>query len=273
MSGKKKGARATTAAVATVPVPPGLDPKIAEYLFALVHSEIQTLTSSVDENRRLLEGINTDLSEIKISLNNCYTQLEKVKDVFLPSLANRVTEIATSLAERVLDMDVHSRKWSLVIGGLQGAAGEDEAETRSKCVKLAQDIGVPAAETTHFAACHRLQHNKANSSVIVRFTDLGDREAWLSKARHLPAVNSGLSMSPDLPPVLRKLKTELLLIRRDLPQAEKKNTRVKYLARFPYVEMAYKDGSKPTLRPTKTKQQLLQDVLGFSPDIQFSYND
>lgn len=259
--------------MASKQVPPGLDPKIADFLSHLVQSEIKNLQSFIEENTQMLKRVTDELSEIKLSLNHVHNRVDKVKDVFLPALTSRVQDIAISLAERILDMDVHSRKWSLVISGCQGAAGENDATTREKCVQLARDIGVSGAGDTRFAACHRLRHNVPNSNIILRFTDLSDREAWLAKAMNLPSIDTSLSMSPDLPPVLRQLKNELLRLRRDLPIQEKKNTRVRYLPHFPYVEMIYKDHSKEAVRPTKTKEQLLKDILGYSPLVHYTFDD
>ena len=151
-------------------------------------------------------------------------------------------------------MDVHSRKWSLVINGLKGEAGEKDETTREKCRKLARDIGLSNASSMNFAACHRLSHNAPNAAVIARFTDLAEREAWLSKARNLSAVDTALNVSPDLPPVLRKLKNELLKTRREMQPVEKRNTRLKYLPHWPYVEVVYKDRSKTPIRPQITKE-------------------
>ena len=253
------------------PIPTGLDPQVAEYLTAVIRQEMQSLKDSVEANNSLLKDALKDISEIKTSLNDCSGRVDTIVSTFLPSLSSRITEIAVALAERTLDMDVHARKWSIIINGLQGAAGEGEDTTRSKCVKLAREIGVPNAESTRFSACHRLRHNTPNASVILRFSDLADREAWLSRAKHLPAIDTAISFSPDLPPVLRPLRNELLKTRRDLTPSEKRNTRVKYLAVFPYVELAYKDNTKVPVRPNKTKEQLLKDIIGFSPNMSFNF--
>ena len=57
----------------------------------------------------------------------------------------------------------------------------------------------------------------APGSGIVRFTDLKQRNAWLSGAKHLKNHSDKISISQDLLPVLRALKTELLGQRKDLP--------------------------------------------------------
>ena len=86
-------------------------------------------------------------------------------------------------------------------------------------------------------------------------------------------MDTGLSFSPDLPPVLRPLKNDLLKLRRELPQEEKRNTRVKYLPSWPYVQLVFKDNSRPPVTSPRTKDQVLSDVIGFSPNLRFSLNE
>ena len=172
----------------------------------------------------------------------------------------------------MLDMEVHDRKWSLIIAGLEGEKGESEKTTRQKCIRLAKEIGVSDAESTSISACHRLNHASANAGIIMRFNDLAQREAWLTKARNLRTVNEAVNFSPDLPPVLRKLKKELLDIRKVMSTDEKRLTRVKHTPRWPYVKLEYKDNSKPTILPKYTKQQILTDILGFSTKLSFAFH-
>ena len=252
-------------------IPSGLDPKIMDYITAAIGKELQALKREVQTNNLLLTEIKADVTEIKRSLSDCSERIDTISNNFLPSLAKHVTDISVALAERVLDMDVHSRKWSLVLYGIKGEAGEAETTTRDKCRKLASKIGVPNASSMNFAACHRLNHNAPDAGIIARFTDLADREAWLSKAKNLSSVDTALKLSPDLPPVLRKQKNELLKRRGEMGEAEKRNTRLRYIPHWPYVELVYKDKSNAPIRPPYTKEQILRDILGFSPNIAFSF--
>ena len=68
------------------------------------------------------------------------------------------------------------------------------------------------------------------------------------------------------------MKTELLTLRKTLPDAEKRQTRVKHIPRWPYVKLEYKDKSKPAVAPPQTKEQILGDILGFSPKLTFKFN-
>ena len=206
--------------------------------------------------------------EIETSLTDTGARLDDVVNKSLPSIADHILKISTALNQRILDMDVHARKWHLTIQGLTGEAGEKESITREKCLQLASDIGVPGAHSTHIAACHRLSGN-ANAGVIIRFCDLDQRDDWLRKAPNLRNAHRSISFSPDLPPVLRPLKTKLLEIRKTLPSLERSKTRIKYMKVWPYVKLMYKDQSKPDIVPTFTKEQVLGSTLGFDPRLCF----
>ena len=230
---------------------------------------LRTIQGQIDVINGEVKTIKDDVAELQHSAQDSSDRMDKVSNTFLPAISSQITKVASALAERMLDMEIHGRKWSLIINGLDGVAGEDDVTTRVKCVSLAKDLGVSDAATTTFAACHRLDHSKANAGIIVRFTDLAQREAWLKNAGKLRRVNEDVSFSPDLPPVLRKMKTELLNIRKSMPASEKQITRVKHIARWPYVKLTYKNDSKPAIVPTCTKQQILTDILGFSAKLAF----
>ena len=72
-----------------------------------------------------------------------------------------------------------------------------------------------------------------------------------------------ISTSPDLPPVLRSLKTELLQKRKTLAPEEKKRAHIKYLREWPYVELAV--GKDRKVQSNVTKETLVKSILGFSP--------
>ena len=92
------------------PIPTGLDTRIAEYLTAVIRHEMQAVKESVAENNKLLKEVEKVLRVIKTSLSDCSARVDTIVTSFLPSLSSRVKEIAVALAERTLDIDVHSRK-------------------------------------------------------------------------------------------------------------------------------------------------------------------
>ena len=136
--------------------------------------------------------------------------LDDVYRVSLQALSRQVEQIAVGLALQTLDLDVHRRKSTLTIQGLNGDADEHEDDTRDACIDLAKThLDVKDAKASDLAACHRLG-KKAGSGIIVRFRDLRQRNQWLMGAKNLRNHTDNISLSSDLPPVLRPLKTELL---------------------------------------------------------------
>lgn len=69
-----------------------------------------------------------------------------------------------------------------------------------------------------------------------------------------------VSISPDLPPVLRPLKSELLQKRRQLPAAQKARSSVRYLRAWPYVQLRVE--GRPPVDPDTSFNGVLGKVLG-----------
>ena len=161
-----------------------------------------------------------------------------------------------------------ARMWVMGIMGSHNLgpikpADEVEDETRAACVALARDyLQVDNASDTDLAACHRLS-KRADSGVIVRFKDLKQRNLWLSGAKHLKNHSDKISVSQDLPPVLRSLKTELLGKRKNLPPPQKSKSNLRYLKSWPYIEL--KTGTGSIIRPSATRESIATAVVGFSP--------
>ena len=183
--------------------------------------------------------------EEAINFNN--KRLDDICQSSLPALTSHVEKVATSLALQTLDMDVHRRKWSLTMQGVKGSVGE---------------AGAANATETDFSACHRFSQ-KQNAGIIVRFKDLNQRNLWLEGAKNLKSHTDKISISPDMPPVLRCLKTELLQKRKNLPVEQKRRSYVKHLRQWPYVELHVPNN--PTIRPETKVETIVQSVLGFCP--------
>jgi hypothetical protein len=79
------------------------------------------------------------------------------------------------------------------------------------------------------------------------------RDAWIYKSRNLRDVAKDVSISPDLPPVLRKMKPEPMNIRKDLPREDKKLARVMYMKSWPFVKLTFKDNARHTQIPSVSK--------------------
>ena len=236
-----------------------------------LRQEIQPLVdrlNRVETEIRVISTIKTQVSEMGESLDFLSRRLDDVTNTTLPSLATHVEKVATALALQTLDIDVHRRKWSLTIQGLKGAAGEEDEDTRDACVKLAKDkLGIADASASDYAACHR-HSRKEDAGVIVRFRDLGMRNRWITSAKNLRGVADDISISPDLPPVLRPIKTELLTKRKTLKPEDKKKSHLKYLRQWPYVVLAV--GKDKTIKPETTTKTVIGNIIGFSPLMSFA---
>ena len=82
-------------------------------------------------------------------------------------------------------------------------------ETKQACVKFAQEhLLIQDAAEARMAACHRL-NQQSDAAIYVAFVDLEDRNKWLSSARNLKQQDGKVSLTLDLPPVIRPLKNEL----------------------------------------------------------------
>ena len=190
-------------------------------------------------------------------------RMDDLEKVTLTALACHMEQVASALALQTLDIDVHRRKWSLTVQGLEGDADEDDADTRRACVQLArQHMDIEYAAVSDFAACHRLSRKK-DAGIFMRFCDLRQRNKWLLGARKLKNLESNISVCPDLPPVLRPLKTELLQIRKSLPPEKKKNSHIKYLRQWLYLELTIPNS--PKVRPSCQVNKIVTSALGVNP--------
>ena len=159
----------------------------------------------------------------------------------------------------MLDLDTHRRKWTLIINGLDGKQGESEHETRAIVRRFATEkLKLAGADSHPFGACHRLAQ-KDNAGIIIRFTDLTDKNSWLTHAKNLKNTNSNVSISPDMPPCLRPLKTDILNIRKDLPPAQKQLGQVRYLPSWPYINLKIR--GQATMNPRIKKETILAKYL------------
>ena len=168
------------------------------------------------------------------------------------------------MADYILSIDAHRRKWNVTVHGVKGGIKEEETVTRRKMLEFAHKylgLSKEDASKTRFSACHRLS-NKANAGVIARFTDLAQRDQWLAGTKRLKdtAGDLKISVSVDLPPAIRPLKDELMLKRSKMNRDRKLKAKLKYLPKFPYVELRI-EGESP-IRPSKSLREVTKEVLG-----------
>ena len=162
----------------------------------------------------------------------------------LPTITDHIPQLTKGLAQRQLDLEVHRRKWNLVIHGIESVAKEEDEVTHGICKGFAHTVlKVRDAKETVFAACHRLS-SQPNAGIIVRFMDFAQRDRWLASTMHLKNHSGKVSISPYLPPVLRPLKDELMKERSNLPAQIKQKSLIEFLSQWPFVKLKI-DGQLP----------------------------
>ena len=187
----------------------------------------------LEDKLQSVEDMQQTISDIETSMKFHADEVEDVRTKVLPDMVGHFNKVVTALALQNVDLNMHRRKFSLILKGIDGAAGEDGDTTRAAVITMAKDkLGIADAEERDLAACHRLKPS-ANASIIARFVDLSKRDKWLSNAKNL--LGSNVTMSVDLPPCLRPLYNELMLIRKDLPSKIKTKSNIKYLPSWPYL--------------------------------------
>ena len=247
-----------------------IDPKILDAIRIIIREEIEEVKNKVDIAITQLTQVNDKLDTLEKGIQDCSDRLDTVIDDFLPSISEKMCKIAAGLTTKILDNDVHKRKWSLIIQGVKGPAGEDSRSTKQACIKLARDhLGIQDADSTKTSACHRLSKDK-DAGIILSFMDLDDRNQWLSGARNLKNHPDRISLSPDLPPIARRLKKELMDYRRNLPLDVKQKSKVQYLRTWPYVQLSIQ-GRNP-YHPKISLDDITKAFLGFDPACRFDLN-
>ena len=146
----------------------------------------------------------------KLSLNSLlYRKRVDTPEVAVASSSSRVDTVVTSQPSPViLHQQVRpwpcgswtwrstSRKWALIICGLDGPAKEGEQDAQAACLKLASDtIKIKNAAGTRISACHCLSPS-AGAGIIIRFTDLSERKGWLVNAKHFKGKKFHILQSP-----------------------------------------------------------------------------
>ena len=243
-------------------------PDIENVIKSNIESTMSTIIGErldrIDAKINQLATLQQSVVDLHTAVQDTSDRMEDLLKVTLPSLVKQCEDIATTLVMLQLDQEVHRRKWAITIQGLPGEAREDEGDTRNACIALAKDhLGINDANERDVAACHRFQQDK-DAGIIARFVDLPKRDQWLLGARRLKSCDLRVSLSPDLPPVLRPLKNELPEKRRELPPEVKYRAHVRYLRQWPYVQLSM-GKNKTSIRPSTTQRAIVQKLLGSTP--------
>ena len=242
---------------------PSVSPEMLAAIKLAIKDVVGTQLANIDKALTQLVQINERIEGVEHAMQATSDRLENAITTMLPAITAHMSHLAEALARRQLELEVHRRKWNLVIHGIQGDAKEDGSVTRQTCIKFAKTVlKVPDAEATAFAACHRLSQ-KPNAGIILRFVDLAQRDSWISGTKHLKNYSGKVSISPDLPPVIRPLKDELMEARAKLPTDIKQKSRLKFLPQWPFVELRIQ-GQSPK-RPSSSLGSVTSKMLSIEP--------
>ena len=275
--GKASSARDKLQSTADEPDPPSTDhtecitmsllQATLDKSLAPINREIKKISDTVTTLQAIIGRVNTletTVGTIETSLTSYSNELDSIKSKVLPDLSDHVSTCEQQLADYILSIDAHRRKWNVTFHGIKGDIKEDESVTRRKTIEFAHKylgLSKEDAASTGMSACHRLS-NKKDAGVIVRFSDLSKRDQWLAGTRKLKdtAGELKISVSVDLPPAVRPLKDELMLRRSKMDRAQRMKTKLKYLTRFPYVELRAE--GQPSIRPSKSLREVTKEILG-----------
>jgi hypothetical protein len=108
---------------------------------------------------------------------------------------------------------------------------------KKRCASL--DMMISSLKThmkclSRVQACHRLKQEK-NAGIIIRFNNLTDRNLSLQNAKNQKNSDKSITIPPDIPPILKPLKKELLDARKELPN--KSTAKLRYSKSWPYISL------------------------------------
>ena len=263
----------------------GLDEFTDEYwdkMRELIRVEVNT---SLDErlkefkattNRRLgeleakvgkIDTLDNTVQQIDRSIQSHSNAVEDFKLKVLPAMVNHVNGVLQRLTLSHVDLNMHRRKWGVIISGLKGASGESEADTRNAVVNMGKTkLKISNADRQDFVACHRLKQGDS-APIIARFADLSQRDAWLAKAKSLK--DTGISIAVDVPPCLRDVKKQLVDIKKSLlTQEARRRSYIRHYPSYPYFKLIRHDKNEPTLH-TYSKDDIAKKCLDLKTPFKF----
>lgn len=211
--------------------------------FASMHMSFK---HEIDTVKGEMKAIDTRVVELEKFGQHANVVLENIHKEIVPGIDSKLDQ---ERKER-LKLEVWGRKWNLVFRGIPGGKDETPRVTEkiirkyfANTLKLQSDT----AESILFQAVHRLPGGKqTHRNVIVRFSNLIDRDEILERARKLPP-RSGTSVVPDLPPEIGERRAKLLKRRWEMSEPERKKYKFIYLKEYPFVDLVLKPTSTITV--------------------------
>ena len=130
-----------------------VDPALLEAIRTVAREELDNklsgITSSLQNALTQLTTLNDKFSTLKKSSQDLRERVNAIATDFPPKLSDKMCCVSTALTVKVLDKEVHDRKWSLIISGFKGCSWNNVIETRKACIKLAKShLKVSDADST-----------------------------------------------------------------------------------------------------------------------------
>ena len=118
--------------------PSSVSPELLAAIKWAVKDAVGTQLANIDKALTQLVQINERIESLEHSMQATSDRLEDAITTMLPATTAHMSHLAEALARRQLELEIHRRKWNLVIHGIEGNAKEDGALTRQACVNFAK---------------------------------------------------------------------------------------------------------------------------------------
>ena len=91
-----------------------------EKRFTVINAILENTNQKTDETLAKVSAMQASVFELERAAADVSMRVETVERTSLPALAAHVATVTTNLASYTMDLDVHRRKWPLLIQGLKG---------------------------------------------------------------------------------------------------------------------------------------------------------
>lgn len=232
-----------------------LEKKLESTVENSVKSAVSNAMAAMEERFAVL---NTQTRDNTAAIINHDVVLDEIQSKTLPAVQDQAKNMITAMGMRLLEDQMHKRKWSLIVTGIQGQRGENEWDTRNNMIEFAHnELEIHNAHLTNFSACHRLKQSD-NAPVIIKFNDLAQKDTWLRKAYLLKRAKK--SVIQDVPPTIRDLRQNVYEQKKALsPDQQQEQWAIKYHQAWPFVEMKSKSGA--SIKPKFTKAEVVDKFM------------
>ena len=226
--------------------------------FTQMHKSIFEKITSIENRTKILEDKAIFLEgKVESADFTLQQQNDIIKDITEIRLVNLDDKLQEEERSR-LALEVWGRKWNLVIRGIEGSTNESPMVTEEKVrAFFSRDLNLNERSMI-FAAVHRLPVRNSNTTgqtrasrgtivpnILVRFINIQDRDGVIQAAVKKLNQGSGISVVPDLPPTINKIRQTLLLQRKSMSKEEKKKVKLVYLKFYPFVALKPKRVNDP----------------------------